>query len=153
MVRDGNIQYRFPGTLSSERSRSVFHSNRHRLADKFLGIILDKSARKKLRLDKHLESVTNPKNSAARLGEPNHIFHDRGKLGNGSRTQVIPIGKPTRQNDEIEPGKVHITLVPYPFRMQLEDVLEDMETIVIAIGTGKNNYAAIHKSVGKIISR
>tara|TARA_B100000315_G_scaffold33137_1_gene27803 strand:+ start:1736 stop:1849 length:114 start_codon:yes stop_codon:yes gene_type:complete len=37
--------------------------------------------------------------------------------------------------------------------MQLEDVLEDMETIVIAIRTGKNNYAAIHKSVGKIISR
>jgi hypothetical protein len=35
--------------------------------------------------------------------------------------------------------------------MQLKNVLEDMETIVIAIGTWENDYAAIHKSVvGKI---
>src|SRR5262249_44072422 len=70
--------------------------------------------------------------------------HDRRKLGDGSRAQVIAVGESARQNDGVKAGDVG-RLVPDKVNRLLQDLVERIESVVVAIRSGEDDNTNFHR--------
>ena len=114
------------------------------LADESLAAVAQQGSRQQTGLGQYLESVADAQHIPARAGMGNHVFHDRREAGNGSRTQVIAVRKAARQHKAIALLQVGI-LVPKFHHRVAQHLAQHMDSILIAIGTGKNNHAKFHR--------
>jgi hypothetical protein len=103
-------------------------------------------AGKQAGFEKNLKAVADAENHAAGLGEFFHGLHHRGKPRNGPGAEVIPVGKPARQDNRIAIGKV-LRLVPNELDRFFQDAAYGVERVVIAVGARKNNYSKFHALV------
>jgi hypothetical protein len=93
---------------------------------------------KQLQFQKNLETVTNSQNETSLLDEFLEFLHKRGEFGYRPRAQIVSVGKPPRKDDAIGIFQV-VLFVPEIKSLLAENVFEDMECVMIAVGTGKND--------------
>lgn len=120
-----------------------FRSNVNILADELKGPVADHCSGKKTHLQKDLKAVANPKDPSAFGGESGYTAHDGRETGERARAQVVTIRKSTRQDDAIQIFDVRL-FMPNESSFLIQDVLEGVITVVIAVGTGKRDDTKLH---------
>ena len=84
----------------------------------------------------NLETVADAENQAAGTRESIHRFHYRRKARNGAGAQIIAVGEPAGQDDDVAAGEI-FGLVPDEFDGLVEDVGDGVVSVVVAIRAGK----------------
>jgi hypothetical protein len=72
-----------------------------------------------------------------------HRLHDRRKLRDGSRAQVIAEGKSSGHDDRVAILQI-VRFMPQKRRLLLEHVLDCPESIVVAVRSRKNDDPKFH---------
>ena len=103
-----------------------------------------KSSRKHLRFRQHLKAIADAQHIAAAVGMRLDGLHDRLARRHGAAAQIVAIGKPARQHDQIGPGGQFCLLMPDHGRRLAGDPLQSGRGVAVAIGGGKNDDAGFH---------
>jgi hypothetical protein len=108
------------------------------IAEKLQVFVPKHSSGEKLQFQKNLEAVANTQHKPSLMREFLEFFHKRGELGYGSRTQVISVRKSSWHDDTI--GIVQVMIfVPEIKGVLATNFPEDMECVMVTIGTGEND--------------
>jgi hypothetical protein len=91
---------------------------------------------------KNLKSVADTQDHPSPPGEFNDGVHDGRKSGYSTGSQVVPIGKSPWQDDGIHAFDGS-ALMPDKMSGLSHDLRKDMNTIAVAIGSGKDNDADV----------
>lgn len=101
-------------------------------ADKAPGRIYQKSARKQPCFGKDLKPVANPEDRLSFFGKGPDGPDDWSLCRDGSRSQVVPVGKPSGQNDRVEIRQYRGSM-GNPNRFEPGNVLHSLEGVCIAV--------------------
>ena len=95
------------------------------------------------RLEQDLETVADPQDQTAGLGVPPYRRHHRRVRRDGAAPQIVAVGESAGQDDELTVAQI-LVLMPQEDRILVEDVLQDVVDVVVAVATGKDDDAAFH---------
>ena len=95
------------------------------------------------RLTEDLKAIADPDHQAPLAGKGRHCPHDGGEPGNRSRSQVVPVGEASRQQDHIVPLD-RVFLVPDKIDRLPDDLADHVVGIVITIRSGEDDDAKFH---------
>lgn len=112
-------------------------------ADKAGRGVLHQSPVQQTRFGQYLKAVANPHYIAAPLGMLNHLVHNGRKAGNGTRAQVVAIGKPAGQKDKIAALEVMV-FVPKRHHLRTQIGTQAINQILVAITAGKSDNTELH---------
>ena len=112
-------------------------------ADEAQSGIAHERAWEQARLAQNLKAVAYAQHRSARLREPRHGAHHRRKAGDGSGAQVIAIRKAAGQQDGVKAGNV-LRLMPDEFRRLVQDFVDGVKSVVIAVRSGKDDNTNLH---------
>src|ERR1019366_2079310 len=102
-------------------------------------------SRQKSSLAKNLETVADAEDEAARACEFFDRAHHRGKPCNRAGTQIVAVGKATRQNNRVKTGNL-FGLMPEEFDGLVEDLAKRVVGVVVAIRSRKHDHTKSHRA-------
>ena len=143
-VRNGNAQHLAGAGGRSKGRRGGLNADVHVAADKAQAGIAHQRAGKQSRFAEDLEAIADAQDQAAGTGKSIEGPHDRRKTGDGAGAEIIAIRKAAGQDDRIEAGEI-FGLVPDEFDRLPQDAADGVESVVIAIGTGKDDNTNFHR--------
>nr|ADI18668.1 hypothetical protein [uncultured Acidobacteria bacterium HF4000_26D02] len=135
-MRDRQLQHLPDRGATGERRVGLLHTHVDVLAEKLQPAIREQRALEQTRLEQHLEPVADTDDRPSRVGELAHTGHDWRKPGNRAGPQVVAVGEPTGQHDDIGAMEIGV-LVPDELRLLPQDMLGRVVRVVITVGTGK----------------
>ncbi len=142
-VRDGHFQHLAGLRGTGKRSVRIFDADVHLAAKKAQVLVAHHGARKQAALEKNLESVADAEDESAGARKTRHRAHHRRKLGDGAGAQIVAERKAAGKDDHIETGDL-LGLMPDEFDRLTEDGRDGMKGVVVAIRSGKLDYAKFH---------
>src|SRR5258708_423997 len=142
-VADGNGQYFSLRTSVGEWSRRILHSHLHRLANVFQSGVAHQRSGQKPRLAQDLKAVADSQHQSSAVRKAPHRFHHGRELGNRASPQIVAVRKTSGDDDGVAVLQI-MRLVPQESHRLPDNLLNGPESIVIAVGTGKDDDAEFH---------
>lgn len=142
-VPDGDFEhFAFLAGMSKWRVGALY-PQMHRFADVLQSGIAQQRPGEQSGLAEDLKSVADTQHQPTTRGEALHWLHDRCKFGDSAGAQVVSIGKAAGDHDRIAVLEI-VTLVPEKCDRLFGRVLDGVKRVVIAVRTGKDEYAEFH---------
>ena len=89
------------GVRRREGRARVLDPETHVVAAEAQVSVADQRAGQEVRLAQHLEPVADPQREPPAAREVDHLAHDRAEAGDRPGPQVVPVGEPAREHDDI----------------------------------------------------
>ncbi len=121
----------------------ALHFQINRLVNEAQRFIPQKRPGQKPRFAKNLKAVADANDHSAPHRKVGDFAHNGGKTGNGSRAQIIAVRETARQDNHIAIIQIMV-LVPEIDHRLFQDILYNVITIIVTVGTGKSNHAKLH---------
>ena len=128
-----------------EAAVRVLHHQRGGAADEGLRGVAHQCAGQQLRLRQHLKAVAHAQHGHSALGRGLHGSHDGAVGRHGSAAQVIAVGEPARQGDEIEALRQIGIAVPHLHRLHAGNVAQGDPHVAVAIRAGECDDCGLHQ--------
>ena len=142
-VRDGHLQH-LPRLAGGGKGRvGSLHPQVDEAAEELQPAVAQHGTGQQPSLKQDLKTIADAQHQPAALGELFDRTQDRRVAGEGAGAEVVAIGEAAGQHDGVEVVDLG-GLVPDPFGGLAEHAGEDVEGVVVAIGTGKNDHAEFH---------
>src|SRR5687768_1628946 len=143
-VGDGHADSLSHVRAPGERRVGVLDAQDHVLAVELHVAIAQHRARQESALLQNLEPVADAEHGLAGLGKCLNGRHDGRKTRDGSRAEIVAVGKPSRQNHDvgIADGRV---LVPDKLAVLTKHVFGGVVGVVIAVGSGEHDHREFHE--------
>src|SRR5215472_9206613 len=148
-MRDGNLEDLALSSGVGERRVGLLHANVDVAADEAQSAVAHHGPGKKARFAQDLEAIADAEHQPAAGREFLDRFHHRRKARDGTRAQVVAVGKTTGQDDSVTIRQI-FRLVPDEFDALSEAVSDGVKGVVVAIGPGKNNDSKFHAAAAPL---
>src|SRR5262249_28086622 len=99
--------------------------------------------RQQPRFQENLKAITDAEYQTTIVSKLLHGPHDRGKPGDRTSAQIVPIRKPARDHNRVEARQQGL-FVPDHLHRLTKHVPEDMLTIVVTIAAWENEHSDFH---------
>src|ERR1035438_2730123 len=144
-VPDGNLQHLTLDELVGEGTICGFNAQVNLLADVFEAGVPHQRAGQQSGFGKDLEAVADAQHQSAAGSKPLHRLHDGRKPRDGAGAKVISVGEASRNQDGIDAGQI-LGIVPKECYGLVSHFSDDVERVVVAIGTRKDENPEFHDS-------
>ena len=144
-VGDGEMQDLAGQVFAGEAAGWAFHANRNGFATEMKAAVADEDAGEKSRFTKNLEAVADAEDGLALLGGLLDRLHDGREPGDGPAAEIIAIGEPPGQNNEIIAGQRGV-LVPDVVGGNTE-FGEGEDAVLVAVGAGEADDGSFQRGV------
>ena len=144
-VTDGHRGLPPPGVAGGEAGLGIDHGQVDGLAVVFQVIVAQQGARQQARFAEHLETVADADRGDTAPGGGLHLRHHRRKRRHRAAAQVVAIGKPAWQDDQVEATRQGRVAVPDHIDLGPGGPLDRHLAVAVAVGARKNNDGGFHR--------
>jgi len=142
-VRDGKLDDLPRLHRLRERRVRLLHTQRRRLADEAERLVAHERAGQQSALAEDLKSIADADYEPPFFGKADHVLHDGREARDGSRTQIVAVGEPAWNDDNVDVAQCPF-FVPDKARVLVEDVLRGVIGVVVAVRPGEDDDSKRH---------
>src|SRR5690606_22954652 len=140
----GHYDFALALIARGEAGLAVGDGDAARLADVFQAAVAHQGARQHPGFAQDLEAVADADHGDAVVGGLLDRLHDRGLSRHRAAAQIVAVGEPARQHDQVEALGQFGLGVPDHLDLFASGTFDGDLAVAIAVGTGENNDGCAH---------